>query len=93
MNLVKLGDDRLKKMGDTLSYIFEGEEFTASRLNEMGRRLASGLKSLGIGKGDHVVVSMPNSPEVFACFQAIFVTVIVHLLNFFNGFVQGWTHG
>jgi long-chain acyl-CoA synthetase len=29
------------------------------------------LKSLGIGKGDHVVVCMPNSPEVFTCFQAI----------------------
>ena len=71
MNLVNLGDDRLKKMGDTLSYVFEGEEFYASRLNEMGRRLATGLKSLGIGRGDHVVVSMPNSPEVFTCFQAI----------------------
>lgn len=71
MNLVNLGDDRLKKMGDTLSYVFEGEEFFASRLNQMGRRLAGGLKSIGIGRGDHVVVSMPNSPEVFTCFQAI----------------------
>ena len=71
MNLVTLGEDRLSSMGDRLSYVFEGEEFTSYRLNEMGRRLASGLKSLGIGKGDHVVVSMPNSPEVFTCFQAI----------------------
>ena len=71
MNLVNLGDDRLSKMGDRLSYVFEGEEFTAYRQNEMGRRLASGLKALGIGRGDHVVVCMPNSPEVFNCFQAI----------------------
>ena len=71
MNLVKLGDDRLQKMGDTLSYVFEGEEFTSYRLNDMGRRFASGLKSLGLGRGDHVVVCMPNSPEVFTCFQAI----------------------
>jgi len=71
MNLVTLGEDRLSKMGDRLAYVFEGEEFTTYRVNEMGRRLASGLKSLGIGKGDHVVVSMPNSPEVFTCFQAI----------------------
>jgi long-chain acyl-CoA synthetase len=71
MNLVKLGDDRLRKMGDRLSYVFEGEEFTAFRVNEMGRRLASGLRSLGIDRGDHVVVCMPNSPEVFTCFQAI----------------------
>jgi long-chain acyl-CoA synthetase len=71
MNLVKLGDERLEKMGDSLAYVFEGEDFTSSRINDMGRRLASGLKSLGIGKGDHVVVCLPNSPEVFACFGSI----------------------
>jgi long-chain acyl-CoA synthetase len=71
MNLVKIGDDRIEKFGDTRAYVFENEEFTSSRLNEMGRRLAGGLKSLGIGRGDHVVVSLSNSPEVFACFSAI----------------------
>jgi long-chain acyl-CoA synthetase len=71
MNLVNLGDERLEKMGDFLAYVFEGEEYSSYRLNEMGRRLAGGLKSLGIEKGDHVVVCMPNSPEVFACFGAI----------------------
>ncbi len=82
MNLVKLGDERLEKMGDILAYVFEGEEFTSHRLNDMGRRLASGLKSLGIGKGDHVVVCMPNSPEVFACFGAIWriAAVIVPIM-------------
>jgi len=71
MNLVELGDERLEKLGDTRTFVFEGEEFSASRINEMGRRLAGGLKSLGIERGDHVVVSLSNSPEVFACFGAI----------------------
>jgi len=71
MNLVKIGDERIEKFGDTRAYVFEGEEFSSSRLNEMGRRLAGGLKSLGIRRGDHVVVSLSNSPEVFACFGAI----------------------
>ena len=71
MNLVKLGDDRLERLGDTRTFVFEGETFMASQLNTMGRRLAGGLKSLGIGRGDHVVVSLSNSPEVFACFAAI----------------------
>jgi len=71
MNLVNVGDERLEKFGDTRAYVFEDEEFTSARLNEMGRRLAGGLKSLGIGRGDHVVVSLSNSPEVFACFSAI----------------------
>jgi long-chain acyl-CoA synthetase len=71
MNLVTLGEERLRTMGDKLAYVFEGGQFHTYRLDEMARRFASGLKSLGIGKGDHVVVSMPNSPEVFTCFQAI----------------------
>jgi len=71
MNLVNVGDERLKKFGDTRAYVFEGQEFTSSRLNEMSRKLAAGLKSLGIGRDDHVVVSLSNSPEVFACFGAI----------------------
>ena len=71
MNLVKLSDKNLEQFGEKPAYIFEGEEFTNVRLNEMGRRLAAGLKALGIGRGDHVVVSLPNSPEVFACFGAI----------------------
>lgn len=71
MNLVKLGEERIERFGETLSLVFEGEEYTNTRINEMGCRLAAGLKSLGILRGDHVVVSLPNSPEVFACFQAI----------------------
>jgi long-chain acyl-CoA synthetase len=71
MNLIKLADDRMDKFGETLSVIFEGEGYTTTRIYEQGQRLAGGLKSLGIGRGDHVVVSLSNSPEVFACFQAI----------------------
>jgi len=71
MNLVKLGDERLQRLGDTRTFVFEGDKFSASQINEMGRRLANGLKSIGIGRGDHVVVSLSNSPEVFACFAAI----------------------
>ncbi len=71
MNVVKLGEEHIQELGDTLSVIFEDEEYTGAQINEMGQKLASGLKSLGIGRGDHVVVSLPNMPEVFACFQAI----------------------
>jgi long-chain acyl-CoA synthetase len=71
MNLVKLGDERIERLGDTQTFVFEGEAFASSQLNKMGRRLAGGLKSIGIGRGDHVVVSLSNSPEVFACFAAI----------------------
>ena len=71
MNLAELSDKNLEQFGEKTTYVFEGEEFTNARLNEMSRRLAGGLKALEIGRGDHVVVSLPNSPEVFACFGAI----------------------
>ena len=71
MNLVKLGEERIQKFGETVSLIFEDEEYKNTQINEMGKRLAAGLKSLGIGRGDHVIVSLPNKPEVFACFGAI----------------------
>jgi long-chain acyl-CoA synthetase len=71
MNLVKLGEERIQKFGERVSLVFEERDYTNAEINTMGKRLASGLKSLGIGRGDHVVVSLPNMPEVFACFQAI----------------------
>ena len=71
MNLVTLGEERIRKFGETVSLIFEEKEYKSTQMNEMGKRLASGLKSLGIGRGDHVIVSLPNMPEVFACFGAI----------------------
>ena len=71
MNLANLGDHNIERFGEKPAYVFEGEKFTNMQLNEMGRKLAAGLKALGVGRGDHVVVSLPNSPEVFACFGAI----------------------
>jgi long-chain acyl-CoA synthetase len=71
MNLINLADQRIEKFGETLAVVFEGQAYTNTRLDELGQRLAGGLKSLGIVRGDHVVVSLSNSPEVFACFQAI----------------------
>ena len=71
MNLVKLGEERIQKFGETASLVFDDKEYKNTQINEMGKRLAAGLKSLGIGRGDHVIVSLPNMPEVFACFGAI----------------------
>ena len=71
MNLVKLSEERIANFGETTSLVYQGEAYTNIRIGKMGRRLAAGLKSLGVGRGDHVVVSMPNSPEVLNCFGAI----------------------
>ena len=54
MNLVSLGDEQIKKMGERVSLIYQDKEYTNTETREMSLKLAGGLKSLGIGRGDHV---------------------------------------
>ena len=91
MNLVTLSEEKIAKFGEITSLVFQEEVYTNTRIDEMARRLASGLKSLGIGRGDNVVVSMPNSPEVFACFGAIWRlgAVIVPIMFLMGGSQKG----
>jgi acetyl-CoA synthetase len=48
-------------------------------------RLASGLRHLGIGKGDVVAIYMPNLPETFAAFFAILKLGAI-VMPLFSGF-------
>lgn len=48
-------------------------------------RLASGLRKLGIGKGDVVAIYMPNLPETFAAFFAI-LKIGAIVMPLFSGF-------
>src|ERR1700761_5488978 len=55
--------------------IWEGEDGAVRTLNytelrEAVARLANGLKSLGIGKGDVVAIYLPNLPEAFVAIHA-----------------------
>ena len=49
--LIFLGEDKVRK------------ELTYSQLHEQVRRVASGLKRLGVQKGDRVAAFLPNLPE------------------------------
>lgn len=46
-----------------LEFIDSGETFTYRALRDRVARLVNGLRSLGIGKGTHVAVMLPNIPE------------------------------
>jgi len=72
MNVAQFLDNHINKLGGVVSLIFEDKEYTNVWIKERANRLANGLKSLGIKKGDKVVVSLQNSPEVIVAFQAIF---------------------
>lgn len=72
MNVAHFLEDQLERLGPVPSLIFEEKEYTNLWIKEKANRLANGLKSLGIKKGDKVVVCLMNSPEVIVSFQAIF---------------------
>jgi len=72
MNVAYFLEDHIKRLEEVSSLIFEEKAYKNVWIRENSNRLANGLKSLGVEKGDRVVVSLPNSPEVIVAFQAIF---------------------
>jgi acetoacetyl-CoA synthetase len=63
------------KDNDALAIIAGGErrddeEWTWGALREQTRRIAAGLRALGVGPGDRVAAYMPNIPETAAAFLA-----------------------
>lgn len=60
--------ERRRRFGDTPCLVFVGRdttvtEFTYAEFVDQVRAAAAGLAALGIGKGDKVVVHLPNCPE------------------------------
>jgi long-chain acyl-CoA synthetase len=86
LNLARLAEDALARLGDHDALIFEGQTFRSATLHERSRRLAGGLADLGVGPGDRVVVLMANCPEVLIAYNAIWragavVTPVVFLVT------------
>lgn len=72
MNVAMLTEDQIIRLGEVPVVIFEGREITNKQLRDNSNRLGNALKSLGIGVGEKVAVTMSNCPEVFESFGAIF---------------------
>jgi long-chain acyl-CoA synthetase len=72
MNVANFLDDHIARLGEVPNLVFEDAEYTNVWIRENANRLANGLKTLGVGRGDVVVVSLQNSPTVLVAFQAVF---------------------
>jgi len=57
--------EQAAQLEDAPVFTFEGETTTYRQLEENSKRLANGLRSLGIGKGDRVAFLGKNSPAYF----------------------------
>ncbi|MCL1475207.1 class I adenylate-forming enzyme family protein [Argonema antarcticum] len=61
---------------------FECQYFSYEQLDEMANRVANGLQSLGIKKGDRVALYLPNLPEfVFTYFGILKLGAVVVSIN------------
>lgn len=70
MNIAELAIKSLE-VGEHVSILFEGQEFTNKQMDHAASKLGNALKKLRVQRGDRVILQMPNCPEVLQTFQAI----------------------
>ncbi len=85
-NLARLAETALDRLGDHPSLFYEGTWHTSGQLHARSKRVATGLRRLGVGPGDRVVVFMANCPEVGIVYSAIWragavVTPVIFLIS------------
>jgi acetyl-CoA synthetase len=83
-------DRHLESRGEKTAILWEGESgetrtLTYRELHTLVNRLASGLRDLGVGKGDAVAVYLPVAPELVAAMLACARIGAVHNVVF-SGF-------
>ena len=71
MNLVELAEAKIRDSGEYVYAVFEGRDITNVEAERTSKRLAAALRRLNVRRGDRVLVQMPNCPEVFQSFGAI----------------------
>ncbi|HYF93537.1 MAG TPA: long-chain fatty acid--CoA ligase [Symbiobacteriaceae bacterium] len=80
--LYALLDDAADRYGDVDATIFFGARMTYRQLRDQARRLAAGLQSMGIKKGDRVALMLPNCPQsIIAYYGALMAGAVVTQVN------------
>ena len=70
-NLALAAEQSFERHGDYESLLFEGRWHRSGELLERARRLAGGLRDVGVEPGDRVVVYAANRPDVQVAYNAI----------------------
>lgn len=72
-----------RKTPEKLAIVCEGKSYTYQQFNEEVNKLAHGLLSLGISKGDRIALMMKNSDQfVFAFFAGAKIGAVIVPVNF-----------
>ncbi len=64
-------EDNARRFPQSICTIFKGARINYREMNETTDRLAAGLASLGVKKGDRVGIFMPNTPQFVMAYFAI----------------------
>ncbi|UCD97648.1 MAG: long-chain fatty acid--CoA ligase [Chloroflexota bacterium] len=71
ISLFQLLSEAAKKYPESTCTIFKGAKISFTEMDEISDRLAAGLASIGVRKGDRVGIFMPNTPQFVMAFFAI----------------------
>jgi len=86
MNVAELAEDEIRRFGEHVSLVYQDKEWTNTAMGHAARKLANGLRKLGVKRGDRVAINMPNCPEVFQSFQAVWkIGAVVVPVNYLVG--------
>lgn len=86
MNIAELAEKEIERFGEHVSLVFGERTFTNIQMHRGASRLGNALRGLGVGRGDRVIIQMPNCPEVVQAFQAVYaIGAVVVPINFLVG--------
>ncbi len=71
MLLTNLVHENIAKYGEYSLLYYENEAISNVEIERLGKQFALYLTSIGVKKGDRVLVCMPNRPEVIYSYQGI----------------------
>ena len=83
MNVGRLIKDNISDYGEYPLLTFEDKQYSNIEIDRWSNKVGNALKSLGVKRGDRVVIQLPNCPEVVVSFIGIFkVGAVVIPLSF-----------
>ncbi len=71
MNIANVLELQAFRLPEKSALVFDEEIYSYGILNTLANRVANGLLSLGIRKGDHVAIWLPNGLEFVTTFYGI----------------------
>ncbi|OGP67919.1 MAG: hypothetical protein A2W27_03320 [Deltaproteobacteria bacterium RBG_16_44_11] len=83
MNLAQFREEKVLAEGERISYYFKEKALTNFEIQKNSRKLTGALKSLGVKRGERVIIQMPNCIEVLESFYAIWkMGAVIVPINF-----------